>query len=98
MRETGKAEVTETLALPKTKVSRVQVKEWGLEVASGPDKGKKVKTLESLIRVGSDPTNDLVLSDSTVSRRHVEVERVGQRLLLRDLGSRNGTFVDGRQT
>jgi two-component system response regulator GlrR len=98
MREAGKAEVTETLALPKTKLSRVQVKEWGLEVASGPDKGKKVKTLESLIRVGGDPSNDLVLSDSTVSRRHVEVERVGTRLLLRDLGSRNGTFVDGRQT
>jgi two-component system, NtrC family, response regulator GlrR len=97
MRESGKAEVTDTLALPKTRTSKVQVREWSLEVAGGPDKGKKVKTLEALIRVGTDPSNDLVLSDTTVSRRHVEVERVGERLLVRDLGSRNGTFIDGRQ-
>ncbi|MHB8876267.1 MAG: sigma 54-interacting transcriptional regulator [Myxococcaceae bacterium] len=91
-------EVTESVSIPDGQPSRVQVREWTIEVVGGPDKGKKVKTLDGLIRVGSDPTNDLVLSDPTVSRRHLEVERAAKGLLLKDLGSRNGTWVDGRQT
>lgn len=91
-------EVTESVTSPERRASRLQLHEWALEVAGGPDKGKKVKTLDALIRVGSDPSNDLVLTDPTVSRRHLEVERTALGLLLRDLGSRNGTFVEGRQT
>ncbi len=90
-------ETTESVTIPGDTLSRVPVREWTVEVVAGPDKGKKVSTLESLVRVGSDPTNDLVLSDNTVSRRHVEIERTHKGLLLRDLQSRNGTFVDGRQ-
>ncbi len=99
MKESNRPEVThtQTLALPRAKVSHVQIREWTLEVLAGPDKGKKVKTLDSLVRVGSDPSNDLVLTDTTVSRRHLEVERTDKRLVLRDMGSRNGTFLDGRQ-
>ncbi|MFZ5470700.1 MAG: sigma 54-interacting transcriptional regulator, partial [Myxococcota bacterium] len=88
-------EVTESVAAPKP--SRVELREWTVEVEAGPDQGRKVTTLGSLIRIGSDPTNDLVLTDSTVSRRHLEIERTPGGLLLRDVGSRNGTFVDGRQ-
>ncbi|HLL54276.1 MAG TPA: sigma 54-interacting transcriptional regulator, partial [Myxococcaceae bacterium] len=92
-------EVTESVTVPEQRrSSRVQIHEWAVEVAAGPDKGKKVKTLDSLVRVGSDPSNDLVLTDPTVSRRHLEVERTSRGIILRDLGSRNGTFVEGRQT
>jgi DNA-binding NtrC family response regulator len=90
-------ENTQSVTWSQGKSARVQVREWTLEIVGGPDKGKKVATLESLLRVGSDPGNDLVLSDSTVSRRHLEVERTGRGLLVKDLGSRNGTWVDGRQ-
>ncbi len=89
--------MTESVTLPGETVSRVPVREWTVEVVAGPDKGKKVSTLEGLVRVGSDPTNDLVLSDPTVSRRHLEIERTLKGLLLRDLSSRNGTFLEGRQ-
>src|SRR6185436_15876559 len=82
---------------PEEHAKRVQVREWSLEVVSGPDKGKKAATLDGLLRVGGDTTNDLVLSDGTVSRRHIEIERTPNGLLLRDLGSRNGTWVDGRR-
>src|SRR3954468_13623472 len=78
-------------------IRRLQIHEWTVEVVGGPDKGKKVKTLDALVRVGSDPSNDLVLGDATVSRRHLEVERTPTGLVLKDLGSRNGTFVEGRQ-
>src|SRR5690606_34352210 len=39
--------------------------------------------------------NDLVLSDTTVSRRHCVVTAEGERYVVRDLGSTNGTQVDG---
>ncbi|MDP1915297.1 MAG: sigma 54-interacting transcriptional regulator [Myxococcales bacterium] len=90
-------ELTESVTIPGETISRVPVREWTVEVVAGPDKGKKVSTLEGLVRVGSDPANDLVLTDTTVSRRHLEIERTLKGLLLRDLSSRNGTFIEGRQ-
>jgi hypothetical protein len=48
--------------------------------------------------VGKDDTNDVVLAnDSTVSRLHCVLERVGSRWSIRDLGSRNGTQVNGKR-
>src|SRR4051812_7736114 len=90
-------EATESITAPEKKATRVELHQWSVEVSSGPDKGRKVSTLDALVRVGSDPSNDLVLTDPTVSRRHIEIERRANGLLLHDLGSRNGTFVEGRQ-
>lgn len=89
-------EATRSVSLGR-RPAKVEVRQWELEVVLGPDRGKKVTTLGELLRVGSELTNDLVLTDSTVSRRHLEIERTPRGLLLRDLGSRNGTWVDGRQ-
>ncbi|MFL5349625.1 MAG: sigma 54-interacting transcriptional regulator [Hyalangium sp.] len=95
---TDRPEVTQSvLTEAEGRPVRIQVREWTVEVASGPDKGKKLTTQDSLVRVGSDPASDLVLTDPTVSRRHLEIERTARGLLLRDLGSRNGTYLDGRQ-
>ncbi len=49
----------------------------------------------SQIRIGSDPDNDLVFPSRHVSRHHALVERVGETYRLRDVGSSNGTFVNG---
>ena len=46
-----------------------------------------------VIHIGSNKTADIVLTDPTVSRRHAEVRRGRDGVLLRDLGSMNGTFV-----
>lgn len=49
-----------------------------------------------LLTIGRDPANDVVLADPNVSRFHAEVEALdGARVELRDLGSRNGTRLDG---
>jgi ABC transport system ATP-binding/permease protein len=48
------------------------------------------------LRIGRDPSNDVVLSDPNVSRFHAEVIRSNGTLELRDLGSRNGTRVNGQ--
>jgi DNA-binding response OmpR family regulator len=40
---------------------------------------------------------DIVLADDVVSRQHASLQRLGEQLLIRDLGSRNGTTVNGRR-
>jgi transcriptional regulator with PAS, ATPase and Fis domain len=47
--------------------------------------------------IGKDPSVDLVIDDPCVSRRHCVLEWRGAALFVRDLGSRNGTFVDDRR-
>ncbi|HYO65168.1 MAG TPA: sigma 54-interacting transcriptional regulator [Archangium sp.] len=90
-------EVTQTVQSPEGLSTRIQLRDWTVEVVAGPDKGKKVTTQDALLRVGSDAASDLVLSDQTVSRRHIELERPSKGIIVRDLGSRNGTFLDGHQ-
>jgi two-component system response regulator HydG len=45
--------------------------------------------------IGRAPTNRIVVRDEVCSRNHCEVFRSGSKWTLRDLGSRNGTLVDG---
>ncbi len=49
------------------------------------------------IAIGSHPKNDVVLDDTTVSRRHAAITRKSGGFELADLGSTNGTFVNGSQ-
>src|SRR5262245_46076419 len=48
-----------------------------------------------LLRVGAADDTDLVLVDRAVSARHCAIERTDDGHVVRDLGSRNGTWVDG---
>ena len=47
------------------------------------------------LRIGRSSAHPIHLPDGTVSKDHAEVFRDGERWLLRDLGSRNGTRVNG---
>lgn len=49
------------------------------------------------LRIGRDPVNGLRLSHETVSRIHAELSMQGGSWILRDLGSTNGTTVNGRR-
>jgi pSer/pThr/pTyr-binding forkhead associated (FHA) protein len=50
------------------------------------------------LTLGTDPANDLALAaDPTLSRLHVALERYGAGWCVRDLDSRNGTFVNGQR-
>lgn len=48
----------------------------------------------TLIQIGRDTSNDVVIPSPNVSRFHAQVERVGQRYRVEDLRSSNGTFVN----
>src|SRR5277367_3479964 len=61
---------------------------------SGDVKGK-VWESESLLRAGRLGTLEIVLDDSSVSRRHAEVRNVDSGWWVRDLDSTNGTYVNG---
>jgi hypothetical protein len=49
------------------------------------------------LRIGRDPGCGLRLSDDSVSRAHAELRRADGSWLLRDLGSMNGTWINGRR-
>jgi transcriptional regulator with GAF, ATPase, and Fis domain len=63
-------------------------------VLSGSAKGTHLPLVEKL-RVGKAQDNDLVLADDTVSRHHCELTRANDGVHVRDLGSTNGTRVQG---
>jgi transcriptional regulator with GAF, ATPase, and Fis domain len=64
---------------------------------SGPRKGEEIIVEGDCFRIGKSPDNDLVLADTTVSREHCEIVRDDKGYLLRDLGSTNGTLLDGAE-
>ena len=59
--------------------------------------GQHVKVIDGRVIVGSAQASGIVVGDPTVSRVHAELEARQDGLWVRDLGSRNGTFVDGLQ-
>jgi len=50
-----------------------------------------------LLRIGRSSTCEIHLADASVSRRHAEIARRDERFFIQDLGSRNGTRVNGQE-
>jgi adenylate cyclase len=63
---------------------------------STPD-GQQVVELGVHNTLGRHPTNSIQLLDKIVSKEHCVIERRGPQLILRDLGSLNGTYVNGER-
>jgi transcriptional regulator with PAS, ATPase and Fis domain len=67
-----------------------------VEVVSGADGGLVYDVNDSSVRVGaSRSSNDLVLTDETVSRHHLELSPTPHGVRVRDAGSTNGVFANG---
>lgn len=67
-------------------------------IIDGPAAGRAVTLEHDRLVVGRAAGCDLVLPDSTASRQHCAFEREGRGFVLVDLGSANGTFVEGQKS
>jgi pSer/pThr/pTyr-binding forkhead associated (FHA) protein len=66
-----------------------------LVVRSGGGRaGESFRAIGERTLIGRSPECDIFLDDVTVSRRHAELIAEGERFVIRDLGSLNGTFVN----
>jgi DNA-binding NtrC family response regulator len=63
-------------------------------VTAGPDEGREVP-VQTMLEIGTEPSCGLVLTDPSVSRKHLLITVAGGCVVAKDLGSRNGTFFGG---
>jgi len=70
---------------------------YQLIMRSGPTPGKVFPLSNPEITVGRDMTNDIVINDAEISRRHARLILQAGDYVLEDLGSTNGTFVNGQR-
>jgi len=75
----------------------VELSRCALVVLSGAERGRERVIDQPTFRIGKSPDNDLVLPDDTVSRCHCEIVHDERGFLVRDLGSTNGTLLDGKE-
>ncbi|MEX0938295.1 MAG: SpoIIE family protein phosphatase [Pirellulales bacterium] len=66
-----------------------------LQVVRGPDPGRQFLLEGEQAVLGRHPECDVVLDVAAVSRQHARIVRDGETYFLEDLGSRNGTFLNG---
>jgi pSer/pThr/pTyr-binding forkhead associated (FHA) protein len=68
-----------------------------LVVVRGPNAGSRYLLDRDATTVGRHPDADIFLDDVTVSRRHAELLRTSEGVVVKDLGSLNGSYVGGER-
>lgn len=86
-----------TLDLPEAGVPQVGRAKFELVVTGGPAEGKRIAIGQKIIKVGRSSRSDFPLSDKTISNLHFELEAGSSGVHVRDMGSTNGTHVDGQK-
>jgi len=96
MEKHTKKNQTPTLMIsPDSGRDGVLVKKSKLLIINGTLQGEEFMIDKDIFTIGSGPHNDLVLQDSTVSRRHCELQLMSDGYSIRDFGSTNGTLING---
>ena len=70
---------------------------WEIRVLTGPQKGQSFPLSKSLNKIGRQSSCDVTLDHPRISKIHAHIEVQNNTITLLDLGSRNGTFVNGIQ-
>jgi transcriptional regulator with PAS, ATPase and Fis domain len=78
-----------------TESAPVRIRKMTLVVTKGADAGKRVALTKKRFVIGKGASCDLRFLDATVSRQHLEIEASEEACFVRDLGSTNGTQING---
>jgi pSer/pThr/pTyr-binding forkhead associated (FHA) protein len=70
---------------------------YKLIMRAGAEQGKEYPLEKNEIVIGRDQGNDIIIIDPEVSRRHARVFQQGGSFVIEDLGSTNGTYVNGQR-
>lgn len=89
--------VRETSLTPEAARAMSGVKGIALIVERGPEAGKTWLLGMGDTELGRHLSNDIVLDDITVSRRHCTIRVTDQKISLLDAGSTNGSYVNGQR-
>ncbi len=68
-----------------------------LVVRRGPQPNQVYELRDDVINLGRDITNTIAINDREVSRHHLRFTRSGDTYMIEDLGSTNGTFINGKR-
>jgi predicted component of type VI protein secretion system len=68
-----------------------------LVIKSGPDEGKQIELEKPVQVIGRDQNADIPINDPEVSRKHARISNQGGQIIIEDLGSTNGTFVNNQR-
>src|SRR5512138_2939195 len=71
--------------------------QFQLIMRSGPTPGAAFALEGDQMTIGRDSANEIVINDAEVSRKHARLTFQGGKYVLEDLGSTNGTFVNGQR-
>jgi pSer/pThr/pTyr-binding forkhead associated (FHA) protein len=75
-------------------ISQLNPESAMLIIHRGPNRGERFLLDSPETSIGRSGENDVALDDVTVSRKHANIRRAGERFELIDLGSLNGTYVN----
>lgn len=68
-----------------------------LIISSGGNAGQRCAIKTQTFLIGRDPSCELSLNEREISRHHAKITQEGERFILHDLESKNGTWVNGEQ-
>ena len=71
--------------------------QYQLVMHSGPTPGKIFPLEGDIITIGRESENGIVINDAEVSRKHTQFVFQGGKYIITDLGSTNGTFINGQR-
>lgn len=71
--------------------------QYRLVVRQGPIPGQIFELNKNEVTIGRDVSNDFVINDAEVSRKHAKLTLEGDRYNIEDLNSTNGTYIDGQR-
>ena len=68
-----------------------------LVMRTGPNPGKAFELNQSILTIGRDVANTIVINDAEISRKHARILSQAGGFVIEDTGSTNGTYINGQR-